>query len=278
MTNAMEAALNAPVRHNWTTANLETAMCLWEAALDLRDRLPALSAEWEAHGTVALRHRLISLVPACEKAWEDARAAGTEQVPYDWEHCPAFLISEFGPLVERRSVDGPYRPHLAEAFREGARELQIDRLHVDRDARIEEGEGGAIVHCTVFVSDSERMPIPEDDDDRPECLGDSGDRHDGRSTFAGREAEMPTQERSPLMRYNVKFWRSCTTADRCSITVEADSPQAARAKVLAWGTGVGELTEEEELSETVEREEVQNSEFDALLDATEPYAVTLLSN
>lgn len=57
--------------------------------------------------------------------------------------------------------DGPYSAELAEAFRQGARELQIDRLDVAADAKIEEmpGRGGVFVHCRVFVADGERLPL-----------------------------------------------------------------------------------------------------------------------
>jgi hypothetical protein len=77
------------------------------------------------------------------------------------------VISDINPVVavhdiENRTVaaDGPYRAELANAFREAARELcnseTGDRIDVADDALIEEGEGGVIVHCTMFVSDSER--------------------------------------------------------------------------------------------------------------------------
>lgn len=92
----------------YSQANMETAMCLWEAALDLRDRLPTLHEEWERAGTVPIRHAIIALVPDCEAAWVAARAAGTEQEPYDWEHCPAFLISKYGPLVSQYFYQAVY--------------------------------------------------------------------------------------------------------------------------------------------------------------------------
>jgi len=80
---------------NFIEANVETAMCLWEAALELRDDLPNLDARWEEIGTVALRHEIMALIEPCEVAWNAARAAGTEQIPFDWEHCPAFLREHF---------------------------------------------------------------------------------------------------------------------------------------------------------------------------------------
>jgi hypothetical protein len=85
--------------------------------------------------------------------------------------------------------DGPYSPELAEAFRQGARELLNcnlgDRINVDTDARVEEyepGDGGAIVHCTIYVGDGERAALAADDDGcpklDPDCMGKNGDCHD----------------------------------------------------------------------------------------------------
>lgn len=88
----------ADALHTFTEANVETAMCLWEAYVSgdgLDDETKAtLEAYREEHGTVILRHHIIALVEACEAQWEADRVAGTEQVPYDWEHCPAFLNSQ----------------------------------------------------------------------------------------------------------------------------------------------------------------------------------------
>lgn len=99
----------------FTEANVETAMCLWEAALELRNYptagIPAknytpkerssvlLDNLWERDGTVTMRHTIISWVPECEAEWEADREKGTELVPYDWEHCPAFLERKLGELV-----------------------------------------------------------------------------------------------------------------------------------------------------------------------------------
>lgn len=68
---------------------------------------------------------------------------------------------------ETARPDGPYRPELAEAFRQGARDLlpstNDDRIHVAKDALIEESDGGCIVHCTMFVSDAERSAMPNEE-------------------------------------------------------------------------------------------------------------------
>ena len=67
--------------------------------------------------------------------------------------------------------DGPYRPELAEAFREGARQLGGEWFTVPPAAEVWEGEGGAIVHCRVFVSDSER-PLMEGEEGEPTVYPD----------------------------------------------------------------------------------------------------------
>lgn len=61
--------------------------------------------------------------------------------------------------------DGPYRPALAQAFREGARDLLQcnlgDKIDLPDRAQIEEGpDGGVYVHVRLFVSDSERQHMP----------------------------------------------------------------------------------------------------------------------
>lgn len=80
-----------PIANQFTEANVETAMCLWEALLEIRDSDTAARAWFEAEGTVSMRHVVISWVPECEAKWEADEAAGTPLVPYDWEHCPDFV-------------------------------------------------------------------------------------------------------------------------------------------------------------------------------------------
>lgn len=72
----------------------------------------------------------------------------------------------FQPEAAPRSsrADGPYRPELAEAFRQGARELQIDALDIAPGAVVEPAEGGAFVTCRVYVSDAQRLPMPGEED------------------------------------------------------------------------------------------------------------------
>lgn len=96
-------------------------------------------------------------------------------------------------LMVPRKPDGPYRPELAAAFREAARELcnseTGDRIDVAAHAQLEESEGGVIVHCTMFVSDSERKRFAgeeEGEDALQTC------RHCGEERPAGPEGSLWT--------------------------------------------------------------------------------------
>jgi hypothetical protein len=87
--------------------------------------------------------------------------------------------------------------------------------------------------------------------------------------------EEPEAERTGA--YRVRFYKQTTTTDRHSIAVRASSPEAARDRVEAWGTGKIELTEAEELTDELEREEgIDASEFSQLEEEGDPYAVVEL--
>ncbi len=71
--------------------------------------------------------------------------------------------------VPSAAANGPYSPALAEAFRQGARDLfptDFERVCVEAGARVEEyeeGDGGAVVHCLIYVSDGERALMPDEE-------------------------------------------------------------------------------------------------------------------
>lgn len=77
------------------------------------------------------------------------------------------------PLAElsaKPNADGPYRPELAQAFREGARDLLQcnlgDQIDLPEGALLQEGpDGGAYVHVRLFVSDGQRLPLPGEGED-----------------------------------------------------------------------------------------------------------------
>jgi hypothetical protein len=81
-------------------------------------------------------------------------------------------------------------------------------------------------------------------------------------------------EEMHVKQFRVRFYKHTTTADRHSITVNANSPNEARNRVRKWGKGELQLSHEEEVSEELEREgDVIESEFNALEQHADPYAV-----
>lgn len=73
-----------------------------------------------------------------------------------------------------------------------------------------------------------------------------------------------------MKKFRVRFYRACTTVDRHAITVEAETPEAARDKVQAWGKGELELTDAEELTENLEKDgDIDDTEFRGLLEPDE---------
>lgn len=91
-TNKVDQPPYLPENVSFKEIDMEAAMCLWEAMLDLREKDDTVNAAFEAHGSVALRHSVMTLVDDCQKEWE---ALSEEErvhfLPYDWEWCPKFL-------------------------------------------------------------------------------------------------------------------------------------------------------------------------------------------
>lgn len=79
-----------PAGATFNEAGLETAMCLWEAILEIRDR-PDIAIRFDEVGTVVMRHAVMTLIPDCEREWHEGEDRGEDNSPYDWEWCPAFL-------------------------------------------------------------------------------------------------------------------------------------------------------------------------------------------
>ena len=96
----------------FTEGNIETAMCLWEEVL-AHDDDPRVVQAREREGTVALRHIIIGLIPACEELWDWLYQRDLpdqlDLVPYDWAFCPKFLWDycdwSFGhPFVNKAAI------------------------------------------------------------------------------------------------------------------------------------------------------------------------------
>lgn len=89
----------------YTEAEACTALCIWEAMLCMRDRLPALQRAFDAHGTCSMRDEALSLAPAFERVWlaipEDERG----NQPFDWEIVPAMVAAWVGHGCNEPSHD-----------------------------------------------------------------------------------------------------------------------------------------------------------------------------
>jgi hypothetical protein len=74
----------------YSLETVETALCLWEAALEARDT-PLGRALFEREGTCAARSAVIGWAEQCDSDYAACYGAGQALEPFDWEHCPAWL-------------------------------------------------------------------------------------------------------------------------------------------------------------------------------------------
>jgi hypothetical protein len=135
---------------SYTRANMETAMCLWEALQELLGGgplEPLARALVDEDGTPPARHVVIGWVDECEAAWEADRAAQVETAPYDWEHCPAFL--------ERK---------LRERYPDVAATLDVEPVNQTLSSSAYGDPHGA---CAVSRNDNDETAEDEDDEEDP---------------------------------------------------------------------------------------------------------------
>lgn len=99
------AALEAS-RPKWTDDEMQTAMCLWEAWLDLEKEDNVLGRHMqmirEDNGAYATRSLVAGLVIDCDLAWDAYTALDGDDIAFDWEFVPEFLtgVVESGRLGE----------------------------------------------------------------------------------------------------------------------------------------------------------------------------------
>lgn len=84
----------------YTLSHLETAACLWEAILELRDRPAtdpdaiaralAIRKSFDALGTSALRYVVVNWVDALEASW--AASEGDYPLSFDWDFVPHWIV------------------------------------------------------------------------------------------------------------------------------------------------------------------------------------------
>ncbi|UFX42082.1 hypothetical protein HAP47_0022745 [Bradyrhizobium sp. 41S5] len=84
----------------------EAALCLWEACIDAsnpewrNDRPAEIKAAAElvdqyrdGWGAYEMRHIMIRLAPDCETVWQSLTDSERDQVQFDWDFCPAFVLA-----------------------------------------------------------------------------------------------------------------------------------------------------------------------------------------
>lgn len=102
----------------YNNLQVEAALCVWEAMLEMRASNAAMNATWEMHGTVTMRHHAMDIGVWVEAAYEDIRdeSDATDHwggCSYDWEIVPAILsFIEWGEHGPRLPAAETFRPAL----------------------------------------------------------------------------------------------------------------------------------------------------------------------
>lgn len=74
-----------------------TALCLWEAMIDIEyaRKQDTATIPWsgmrERHGTAGLREYMLDLAPACDEAWFKMSEEDRDCTAFDWEFVPAWI-------------------------------------------------------------------------------------------------------------------------------------------------------------------------------------------
>lgn len=105
----------------FTASDMVTAMCLWQAFLDLsggtrkrgkaekelRERADEMLSD---EGAFTMRNALVRLVAPCMEGWNDFRSSepdGSEQ--FDWEWCPKFVRAAMQDGSLEAAIAAEYR-------------------------------------------------------------------------------------------------------------------------------------------------------------------------
>ena len=129
---------------------IETAACLWEAAVSLRDRasytdlsmlggkdrafLTAVGDRFKDHGTAEMRMIVIGFAQTCANAFVIATDdAVLWSNAYDWHWCPAFLADAVDWTAARPAIDPGKLRAFAEEMRKQEGGAPIDDEAWKRD-------------------------------------------------------------------------------------------------------------------------------------------------
>jgi hypothetical protein len=106
-------------KDKWEYGQVETAMCLWEAFLELQgetgaDNLPTELAEKlceirSQHGSFVMRAVIAGLADDCDSAWEAREALdGQDHIAFDFEFCPEFIAGALDSGLLTQSINNQY--------------------------------------------------------------------------------------------------------------------------------------------------------------------------
>lgn len=106
----------------FTEDEMITAMCLWEAWMDLVNLASAENVEPRArglaeeaqrlqdhHGVFTIRGALTDLVQSCDDGWLALLELTDDDAPvFGWEWCPRFVKDALGNGLMRQAIEGQY--------------------------------------------------------------------------------------------------------------------------------------------------------------------------
>lgn len=96
LNSSVPTASQLRAEKTFTTDDVFTAMCLWEAAVELKADSPRFAAYWDEIGTVCMRYEVALLVKSCEATWSKKVIANPDiSEAFDWGHCPSFLEEHY---------------------------------------------------------------------------------------------------------------------------------------------------------------------------------------
>lgn len=77
---------------NYTRDHMEAACCLWEAMLELREKIPELGRTFMDRGTTVMRLLAVDLAIEADEIWKDIPEDNRPDT-FDWDFCPDFIKS-----------------------------------------------------------------------------------------------------------------------------------------------------------------------------------------
>lgn len=75
----------------YTLENVETALCIWEAMLEMREKLPELNQAWLDLGTSSMRAIAAEMALEADEEWYGIPEDNRDGVMFDWDFIPGVV-------------------------------------------------------------------------------------------------------------------------------------------------------------------------------------------